>query len=129
MIIKTNELFETSTHALIRRGYILESAGDGGLLMVSGLKHSDGEGDLSRFVTAPKPNESPWPKLSVRLFVPPPILAECPRCALGMPSTGIPFSDKNSSRSAYYRVGVNQIKFKSFHCDTHTTKVQRLVSY
>lgn len=85
----------------MRRGYILESAGDGGLLMVSGLKHSDGDGDLSRFVTAPKPNESPWPKLSVRLFVPPPILAECPRCALGMPSTGIPFSDKNSSRSAY----------------------------
>lgn len=57
--------------------HLLESAGDGGLFMVSGLIQSEGEGDLSLFVTAPKlPNESPWPMLSLRLFVPAPMFVE-----------------------------------------------------
>lgn len=48
--------------------YILESAGDSGGLIVSGLMQSDGDGDLSRLVTgacrpsarpAPAPNAEP----------------------------------------------------------------------
>lgn len=56
--------------------YLLESAGDGGLLMVSGLMQSDGEGDRSRFVTVPRPRDIPCPRLSVRFVVPLPMLAE-----------------------------------------------------
>lgn len=39
--------------------YSLESAGDGGLLIVSGLMQSEGDGDRSRFVTVPKPRDKP----------------------------------------------------------------------
>lgn len=85
-----------------RNKYSLESAGDGGLLIVSGLMQSDGEGDRSRFVvTAPKLSDNPCPRLSFRLPALP-ILVECPpKWLLGRPSTGIPFSDRNSSKSAY----------------------------
>jgi hypothetical protein len=55
-------------------GYSLESAGDGGLLIVSGLMQSEGDGDLSRFVTVPRPSERPWP-----FVVPLTILVEWPR--------------------------------------------------
>lgn len=56
--------------------YSLESAGDGGLFIVSGLMQSDGDGDLSRFVTVPKPKDSPCPRLSFRFVAPLPMLVE-----------------------------------------------------
>lgn len=101
MFIKT--IFFLRKESSIVNGYVysLESAGDGGLLIVSGLIQSDGDGDLSRFVTVPKPSDKPCPRLSFRFVVPLPILVECPKWLLGKPSTGIPFSDKNSSKSAY----------------------------
>uniref|UniRef100_A0A8W7PZ62 Uncharacterized protein n=1 Tax=Anopheles coluzzii TaxID=1518534 RepID=A0A8W7PZ62_ANOCL len=85
-----------------RGRYLLESAGDGGFI-VSGLMQSDGEGDRSRLVvTCPRPDsDSPaqWPMLSDRCPV---RLVEFPRLLFGIPSYGMPFSERNSSRSAYY---------------------------
>lgn len=107
MIIKTilSEIkseFKAPPALINGNKYSLESAGDGGLLIVSGLMQSDGEGDLSRFVTVPKLSDKPCPRLSFRLAVPLPILVEWPpKWLLGKPSTGIPFSDRNSSKSAY----------------------------
>lgn len=63
---------------------------------------SVGDGERSRFVvTWLSPSERPaqWPRLSERLVR----LVEWPRCPLGRPSTGMPFSDRNSSRSAYWK--------------------------
>lgn len=78
--------------------YSLDSAGEGGF-SVSGLMQSDGEGDRSRFVVmCPRPSDRPaaWLSESERWPRPP----ECPRWVPGNPS-GMLFSDKNSSRSAY----------------------------
>lgn len=70
---------------------------------MSGEQHSLGEGDLSRLVTGSKWRPAgPWcPGVSV-LF----ILCSCPLCIVpcpppATPSTGIPFSERNSSRSTY----------------------------
>lgn len=71
---------------------LLESAGESGGLMVSGLIQSEGEGERSRLVTgAGRPSASPAP----------PPNAEPLRCAPPKPSPGMPFSDRNSSRSTY----------------------------
>lgn len=60
--------------------------------MVSGLIQSEGEGERSRLVTgACRPSASPAPAPN----------AEPPRCAPPRPSPGMPFSDRNSSRSTY----------------------------
>ena len=71
--------------------------------MVSGEQHSLGEGDLSRLVTGSKWRlAGPWcPGVSVLL-----ILCSCPLCIVpwpppATPSTGMPFSERNSSRSTY----------------------------
>lgn len=79
--------------------YSLDSAGDGGF-KVSGLIQSDGDGDRSRFVVmCPSPRDRPaaWLRESERW----PKLLEWPKWVPGKPS-GILFSDKNSSKSAYY---------------------------
>lgn len=111
MIIKTIFVIRVKFKSSIINeiDYSLESAGDGGeLLMVSGLIQSEGDGDLSRFVTVPKPRDKPCP---FPLAVPLPMPAEWPRWLLGKPSTGIPFSDRNSSKSAYWgrKGGINDI--------------------
>lgn len=82
--------------------YLLESAGEGGF-RVSGEQHSLGDGDLSRLVTGSKCRPAgPWcPAASVLLILWswPPCMAPCPPPAT--PSTGMPFSERNSSRSTY----------------------------
>lgn len=84
--------------------YLLESAGEGGL-RVSGEQHSLGDGDLSRLVTGSKWRPAgPWcPAASVLLILCSwlPCMTPCPPPAT--PSTGMPFSERNSSRSTYYR--------------------------
>lgn len=70
--------------------------------MVSGLIQSDGDGDLSRLGTVFKPSDRAEQALRLSGRVPLLFkLVECPKWLLGKPSTGIPFSDKNSSKSAY----------------------------
>lgn len=78
--------------------YVLDSAGDGGL-MVSGLTQSDGDGDRSRLVVMwPRPSRpAECPSESLRW---PPRPVECAKWEPGRPS-GMLFSDRNSSRSAY----------------------------
>lgn len=84
--------------------YLLESAGEGGF-RVSGEQHSLGDGDLSRLVTGSKCRPAgPWcPAASVLLILWSwlPCMAPCPPPAT--PSTGMPFSERNSSRSTYYQ--------------------------
>lgn len=84
--------------------YLLESAGEGGF-RVSGEQHSLGDGDLSRLVTGSKWRPAgPWcPAASVLLILWSwlPCMAPCPPPAT--PSTGMPFSERNSSRSTYYQ--------------------------
>lgn len=84
--------------------YSLESAGEGGF-RGSGEQHSLGEGDLSRLVTGSKWRPAdPWcPAASVLLILCNwlPCMAPCPPPAT--PSTGMPFSERNSSRSTYYQ--------------------------
>lgn len=80
------------------RSNLLDSAGDGGF-NVSGLTHSDGDADRSRFVVT-------WPKLRDKLALCP-IGSDRwpnddPKCVPVKPS-GILFSDRNSSKSAYYK--------------------------
>lgn len=81
---------------------LLESAGEGGF-RVSGEQHSLGDGDLSRLVTGSKCRPAgPWcPAASVLLILWSwlPGMAPCPPPAT--PSTGMPFSERNSSRSTY----------------------------
>lgn len=82
--------------------YLLESAGESGGLMVSGLMQSEGEGDRSLLVTgACRPSARPAPAPN----------AEPPRCAPPSASPGMPFSDRNSSKSTY--------------CNTNVTTSQR----
>lgn len=78
--------------------YLLDSAGDGGFI-VSGLTQSDGDGERSRFVVMwPRPSKpAEWPNESERC---PPSPVEWAKWDPGKPS-GILFSDRNSSRSAY----------------------------
>ena len=90
----------------------LESAGEGGF-MVSGEQHSLGEGDLSRLVTGSKWRPAgPWcPGVSVLL-----ILCSCPLCIVpwpppATPSTGMPFSERNSSRSTYWNTRATASSF------------------
>jgi len=82
--------------------YSLESAGEGGF-RVSGEQHSLGDGDLSRFVTGSRWRlAGPWcPAASLLLILWSwlPCIAPCPPPAT--PSTGMPFSERNSSRSTY----------------------------
>lgn len=97
--------------------YSLESAGDAGFI-VSGLMQSDGLGDRSRFVvTWPRPKERPvpiWLPRESDLWPPIEPLVEWPKWLPGSPSTGIPFSDKNSSKSAYWSETHVQIQITNF---------------
>lgn len=71
---------------------LLESAGESGGLIVSGLIQSEGEGERSRLVTgAGRPSARPAPPPNVEPL----------RWAPPKPSPGMPFSDRNSSRSTY----------------------------
>lgn len=80
--------------------YILESAGESGGLMVSGLMQSEGDGERSRLVTgAWRPSASPAP----------PPNAEPPRCVPPSASPGMPFSDRNSSKSTYCNRQYNSV--------------------
>lgn len=86
--------------------YVLDSAGEGGFI-VSGLTQSDGDGDrFSRFVGSPSnpfvcdiDSARPWliPVPLPRLFT----------------STGILFSERNSSRSTYCKIKGNLYHFSS----------------
>lgn len=87
-----------SLSLVLSLAYSLDSAGDGGF-SVSGLMQSDGDGDRSRFVVmCPRPSDRPaaWLSESDRWPRPP----ACPKWVPGRLS-GMLFSDKNSSRSAY----------------------------
>lgn len=84
--------------------YSLESAGEGGF-RGSGEQHSLGEGDLSRLVTGSKWRPAdPWcPVASVLLILCSWLLCMAPCPPPATPSTGMPFSERNSSRSTYYQ--------------------------
>lgn len=69
--------------------------------MVSGLMQSEGEGERSRLVTgACSPSARPAPAPN----------APPPRCAPPSPSPGMPFSDRNSSRSTYCNTRTGQAR-------------------
>lgn len=82
--------------------------------MVSGEQHSLGEGDLSRLVTGSRCTPAgPWcPGASVLL-----ILCSGPLCVVpcpppATPSAGMPFSERNSSRSTYCNSAPSSHRFR-----------------
>lgn len=135
-ITSSRTAYRVCTGSFLNRWNSLESAGDGGF-MVIGLSGSLGDGDGSRLACSMTPTPfvckccigcmvvgggggerrpltadiNGWPAATTVPAAAVPVPFWC------SPSTGNPFSDRNSSRSQYWKQNAKRLKLNGDTCD------------